>query len=141
MIVHLRRQFIDAAKAAVRGTALVGSSVFELTGRAIEPQHKRWIAVIPRSETPTDDTSQSEQGVSFAFDFVAGARTGEMRDAVSLELQEAVARSPLFGAAEWTGTTLSDPDVEGNDHIFEAVHSYVIQYRHAYESPGTEVPD
>jgi hypothetical protein len=141
VIVHLRRQFIDAAKAAVRGTASVGSSVFEWNGRAIEGKHKRWIAVIPRSESPADDTSQSEQSVTFAFDFVAGARTGEARDEVSLQMQAAIARSPLFSAAEWTGTTLSDPDVEGNDHIFEAVHSYTIQYRHAYESPGTEVPD
>lgn len=137
-MIHWRRKLIDAAKAAVLGTPTVGGAVFEFSGRAVPEKHKRWIAVIPRSESPADSTGQEEQGVTLSLDFVAAARTAEHRDVVSLELQEALYRSPLADKLDWTGTTLSDPDVEGDASIYEAIHSYTLTYQHPFESPGTE---
>lgn len=138
-MIHWRRKLIDAAKAAVTGTQLVGGAVFEWRGHAIEAKHKRWIVVIPRSESPTDDeTTQDDQGVELALDFVAAARTPDGRDEVSLDLQEAIGRAPIAPLMRWTGTELSDPDVSGDGAVFEATHSYVIRYQHSFESPGTD---
>lgn len=137
-MIHWRRKLIDAAKAAVTGTPSVGGSVFEWRGHALEAKHKRWIVVIPRSEAPGDDSTQSEQDVVFSLDFVASGRDPEMRDQVSLEMQEAIERSPIAHLLLWTGTSLGDPDVSGDAAIFEATHSYNIRYSHPFESPGTD---
>ena len=132
--MHLRRQKIDAVRALVSNLATTGSHVEEWAGYALASEWDAWVVVQSTGDERDDEADDQESiGVTQTIEILCGATRPDVRDQISLEVREAIARSAEW--MTWTGSTTPPPEI-GASAVFVATESFTVRWSHSEESPA-----
>lgn len=132
--MHARRDKINAVIALVSNLPTTGSHVEEWSGYALDQDWDAWVVVQSTSDARDEEGDDQESiAVTQSIEVVCGATRPDVRDQISLEVRESIARSAQW--LEWTGSQTPPPEI-GSRAVFLAIENFECRWNHPNESPA-----